>query len=326
MKAHISVASLALMALLPQGMTGDGAQPLPFTFTGPSSAKTPLTCDAPIRWYVAEVDPRFGLTAEEVEWRVREAGMLWEQGRDRFLFVHDDREGLPVRLIWDGRQEADRERREARGRLNAEEERLRELRSGLEGLRERAKEAADGYALRLARYEDDLRAYRAELAEWEARGGVPDRERTRLDNQRAALDRARNALDDEVDALNELNARVRSEGESVNRGIEALNRESAWFSREFASVDLLTGEYVEPGSRFGRRPAMRDREIRIYRFESPEHLTMALARELGRALGLPFMEGDDGVMGTGVVPLPGPDGPALTPRDREHLRTTCPRL
>src|SRR6056297_3679769 len=72
--------------------------------SGTSTAESASPCDAPVGWHLADIDPRFGLSAAEVAEATREAARLWEDAVARSLFIEDTRGGLPVRLVYDHRQ------------------------------------------------------------------------------------------------------------------------------------------------------------------------------------------------------------------------------
>ena len=83
--------------ILLMGLTG-AAHP---DLSAPSSA----ACEVPIRWWIAEVDPRFGITEDEAARAVRQAGMLWELALGRVLMFQESAEGIPIRFVYDLRQE-----------------------------------------------------------------------------------------------------------------------------------------------------------------------------------------------------------------------------
>ena len=80
-----------------------------------------MPCQVPLPWRIARLDEEFGLDTLTAATVVSEAAALWETAVGRALFVHDPEAGMPVRLVYDQRQERADERR----RLEAELERAR---------------------------------------------------------------------------------------------------------------------------------------------------------------------------------------------------------
>lgn len=153
----------------------------------PGIAAAGAPCSAPVRWYVAGVDPRFGVTREWVAEVAREAAAVWGAWEGRALLDEDPDGGqgaIPIRVAYDERQD----RLDARVRR---ERSLRELDAALG-------EEAD----RLAGDRADFRSARTR----EARLGVRSSdsldllERT-LDERALALDSAKAARDEAWDAL-----------------------------------------------------------------------------------------------------------------------------
>lgn len=63
-------------------------------------------CEAPLQWHVGDVDPRFGLSPEEVRRAAEEAGRMWEEAGSRRFFSPDSAAGMTINLVYDHRQEA----------------------------------------------------------------------------------------------------------------------------------------------------------------------------------------------------------------------------
>ncbi len=60
--------------------------------------------DTRLRYQIAEVDPRFGLSKNEVIQLSQEAIQIWHEGTHQPLFVYDDQALLKIHLIYDERQ------------------------------------------------------------------------------------------------------------------------------------------------------------------------------------------------------------------------------
>ena len=80
-----------------------------------------MPCQVPLAWRIARLDDEFGLDALTVATVMSQAAALWETAVGRPLFVHDPEGDMPIRLVYDQRQERTDERR----RLEAELERSR---------------------------------------------------------------------------------------------------------------------------------------------------------------------------------------------------------
>lgn len=81
-------------------------------------------CDTPVAWSMGTVDPRFGLGDQQVQDAVEKAVALWETAAGRRLFLQQPEGGMPIDLVYDGRQQRLVERMQEEERLGRWEARL----------------------------------------------------------------------------------------------------------------------------------------------------------------------------------------------------------
>src|SRR5262249_29428807 len=71
-------------------------------------------CGSLISYRLGAVDPRFGVTSDEVREALRQAESLWEGAIGRKLFTYDPAGPLVVSLVYDERQQATQRRAQLR--------------------------------------------------------------------------------------------------------------------------------------------------------------------------------------------------------------------
>lgn len=278
-------------------------------------------CTTALPWRVATVDPRFGLPEEAVEAAVGRAAALWDAAAGRTVFVHDADDGFPIHVLFDERQEEVLERNRRLGELDPVADALLAEQATLQ-------ERADRLTRQGLRLEEDARVFTARQAEhnrqvarWNTGTRGSEKERNELLQETASLARIQQDLlgrrasfdrdqSEVLDALRDLQARI-----------DLHNREAEAFDREFAGGLVESGRFVG----VTRNGAVVEREIRIYRFDGEDDLTLVLAHELGHALGLGHIQGPRGIM-TEVAHADGPSGAALqvTAEDMALLEGLCP--
>lgn len=241
-------------------------------------------CPVPLSYHIDTIDPRFNMSAEELRTLAERAESLWEGATGRNLLTYTPREGIPVRLIFDERQQTANEEAELRDVLEKQEGMSESVRTQYESLLSEYEKLKKAYDTRVAAYESDLAVYNAEVSEWNEKGGAPqqvfeklERTQTELAKEADSLNVLTNTLNNLVRQMNALGARGNTIITDYNEVVEEYN-------------DLYTeeGEFTQGD--------YRGTEINIYQFDSRDELTIVLAHEFGHALSLNHVGDERAVM------------------------------
>lgn len=68
--------------------------------------------DTRVRYRIGVLDPRFGISADELKSVASQAAMVWQDGIGKPLFVYDDNARLAINLIYDERQAITQQRKQ----------------------------------------------------------------------------------------------------------------------------------------------------------------------------------------------------------------------
>jgi hypothetical protein len=292
-----------------------------------SEGGSAVRCAVPLAWRLARVDDEFGLSTAEATVILGEAARMWEDRAGARLFRHDPEGGFPIRLVYDDRQARTNERSLREAELAAERARLDVEGEDLKRQGERHAAARARYSERQQAHDRRVEEHNAEVRRWNEQGGGPREEAERLDaaereirGQREALEAERRAVEDELRALQERVNRInRANAEHARRG-DAL-------ARAFPPMLMEAGEYREAVRTQGGRTISVGREIRVYRFGSPDELRLIVAHELGHALGLGHVDEPRAVMSAAHDSRTGSGGVTeVHPADLELLGSVCPAL
>lgn len=242
-------------------------------------------CKLPVRYFIGEVDTRFGTNVDELKRITQNAEALWETRLNTDLFIHDEANGtLPINFIFDERQaEADKET-ELRADLKAKEGMSESVALQYQTLITEFRAKRKDYESRVVAYEAKLQKYNTEVNQWNEKGGAPEDIVGELRTRANALEAEKNALSTLALKLNSITDNLNRIGARGNELITDYNTIVNEYNKEFSSErEFAQGDYTGDA-------------INIYQFDSEEELTLVLAHEFGHALSLDHVQGEDSIM------------------------------
>ena len=263
----------------------------------PALATEPLdSCEQPLGWRIGQIDPHFELAASELESEARRAAVLWNEAAGRTVLSRDEKNGFPINLVHDERQQRAAHVNQLHKQVKQLETELERRQQTLEADQARQEQRRDSYRRELARYEADLQAHNRTVEA--ANRTRPDaravenirRQADQLEQQRRQLEQRQQELQRHQQALQQ---HTNTYNELVDR-FNARSRQLAQASRQ-ASAD--SGEYRADITRDHRGNIISiRREIDVYFFFDRHDLRWTLAHELGHALGIGHVAHPDAVM------------------------------
>ncbi len=241
-------------------------------------------CPVPLAYRIGELDERFGLTEFEAQAAVADAAAVWEEATDRELFIYDEEATFLINFIFDERQALADAEGDFKDRLDRAEGLNESLTAQYESLVAKYESLLETYEAGLAAYEADLAAYNAEVTQYNAEGGAPEAAFNRLEATQRALGTEQARLNETADTLNRLVEEINQVSAEGNRVVETYNRGVNVYNQTFGEPREFTqGDYQGD-------------EINIYTFESLEELQLVLVHELGHALSIGHVEGEESIM------------------------------
>ncbi|MEW5883551.1 MAG: matrixin family metalloprotease [Armatimonadota bacterium] len=275
----------------------------------------------PIGWRIGEIDPRFGLTEDEVRNAVERAVGLWEGAVGRDLFAHDPARGIPINLEYDHRQERRMERQRARADLDGLLERLQDAKARLRSAEQEVEMKAADLRRRQDALNEATRRHNQRVREWNLRGGAPPDIVQEVNAERRSIERRQSALDLEESSLRALQLQAERYVQEHNALVEEYNALVNRYNEQFGEGwQEEAGRYESMGGRSGFK------SITVFVVEDLDHLALVLAHELGHALGIEHVEHDPSALMSPYVPHEGDDGYVLrlTEADIAALNATLP--
>ncbi|MBU1311204.1 MAG: matrixin family metalloprotease [Gammaproteobacteria bacterium] len=96
------IAALNILFVTP--MSINRAMPMLLNQAADSRMQKEL-CQAPVLWRLGELDPNFGLTADQAEQAAHEAAQLWNKAFSTELFRYDSLDGFAIHFRYDSQQQ-----------------------------------------------------------------------------------------------------------------------------------------------------------------------------------------------------------------------------
>ena len=229
--------------------------------------------DTRLRYQIAEVDPRFGMSKEQAIQLSKEAIQIWHDGTQKQLFVYDDKAKLKIKLIYDARQENYNAFKKTQQELDQEHSSNQRISGNLDV----SKSSLEQMQQSLRQEQIQLRAEADYLNQqrisWSRIENDQGENRQRIEAQYQALKEKAQQLQRNIAYYNQMNAQYNQQVGQHNSSIERYN----W--------NVMQAKNRFPPREFHKGVFMGD-QIQIYQFDTEDDLRLTLAHELGHALGL----------------------------------------
>lgn len=229
--------------------------------------------DTRLRYRVADVDPRFGLSQQQVIQLSQEAAEIWHKGTLKPLFIYDPDAQLAIHLIYDDRQEQYNAYKQVQKTLAADKARN------------------DLYAENLANSRKGLEMNEQQLRSKQAMIRV---EIAQLSQERMSWSRIEHAQGPNMQRVERELAQVKAQAMQLDQEIDRFNQQNDQFNQQVLSYNQQIDQYnagvIQASQRFPAREfhkgVFMGDQIQIYQFDAEDDLRLTLAHELGHALGL----------------------------------------
>ncbi|WP_032811210.1 matrixin family metalloprotease [Acinetobacter vivianii] len=253
--------------------------------------------DTRLRYRIAEVDPRFKLSLEQVKAISEQAVQIWKNGTGQDYFVYDPNAQLAIHLIYDERQIESEQRREHLSQLESNQQRWQEKKKSLDQVEQEILQNRQFLGLKQQQLNQQIQAYNQEqqrARQNPAAFANPDY----FQQRQQALQQNAESLKQEINQYNQKIQQLNQQVDELNSLDQQLN----------ASVDQYKQRFKP---HLFHKGLFNGKQILIYEFESEDDLRLTLAHEFGHALGLQHADDPQALM-----------HPIMKDQDRAHFRLT----
>lgn len=223
--------------------------------------------DHRVRYRIGEIDPRFGLSEQDVKNLAQRATYIWQRDTGKSWFVYDEDARLTINFIFDERQQNTRDFQQAEQHINhivhQHEQSSHSLNQSRESLnREFASLQAEI---------DSLNQQYAQL-KVEFVQASPE-QRQQLEFYIAQLEQKRTELKQKKQKYQDNQQRFNQQVNAYNQNAQHVNATILQAKEKFRPREFHKGVF-------------NGREINIYEYQSQDDLLLTLAHEFGHALDL----------------------------------------
>ena len=229
--------------------------------------------DQRIRYRIAEVDPRFGLSKDEVIQLSQQATDIWKIGTGNDYFIYDPNAKLTIHLIYDERQDESNQRRQQLGNIEQNQQIWSNKNQKLKQLKDEIDRANILLDTKKIQLDAQLDQYNQQIAMMNQNGGIHPSQRDLFIQQRHQLQQQIFALEQEINLYNQKIQKLNDQVSELNQINNQLNQSIDQFNQRFQA-------------RLFDKGLFNGKQINIYEFSSKDDLRLTLAHEFGHALGL----------------------------------------
>ncbi|WHP04584.1 MULTISPECIES: matrixin family metalloprotease [Acinetobacter] len=262
----------------------------------------------PLYYRIAEVDPRFNLTTQQLLELTQQAAKIWEQETGQQHFIYDPQAEFSINLVYDERQQHSSNRIQGLNQLKQQQKQWENQNQQLQQIKDEVQRTTALIASKQSQLTVQFQQYNMEVQRFNQQRSSSKDMAEQFNQRQHALELQSAALQREIQQHNQKTQQLNQEIIRLNHNNQQLVASANQFNQVF-----------QP--RLFHKGLFNGRQITVYEFSSLEDLRMTLAHEFGHALGLPHTDDPSSLMYP-VIQKQNIQKFSLTDSDRELVKAS----
>ncbi|RZF49601.1 matrixin family metalloprotease [Acinetobacter halotolerans] len=229
--------------------------------------------ETPLYYRIAEIDPRFNLTTQQVLELTQQAANIWTQETGKQHFIYDPHAKFSIHLVYDERQQQSSHRIQGLNQITQQQKQWENQNQQLQ----QAKDEIEKTTLLLANKQTQLTAqfqqYNADVQQFNQQRSSSKSLANQLTQRQKVLQQQAVTLQHDMQLHNQKTQQLNQEIKTLNQKNQQLVAAANQFNQVFQPRLFHKGHF-------------NGKQIVIYEFTTSDDLRLTLAHEFGHALGL----------------------------------------
>lgn len=231
-----------------------------------------------LHYRIADIDPRFHLSQQQVLELTQQAAKIWEHETGQQNFIYDPEAEFSINLVFDERQQRSTDRVQSLQQLQQDQQQWHKQNQQLQQLKADIQQNSALIADKQAQLNAQFQQYNQDVQHFNQQRSSSKVLADQLAQRQTALQQQALALQQEIQRHNQRSRQLNQDLQALNQGNQQLVASANQFNQIFQPRLFHKGHFD-------------GKHIMIYEFSSTHDLRLTLAHEFGHALG--FAHTDD---------------------------------